>query len=77
MQCVFMETHTPRAGAHKDEPLTDFLRRQSRAVVPMSFDEIERVIRSAGLLQLTKAQCHTAPGETGQSVSQWRSYREI
>src|SRR5262249_47465713 len=41
-----MTTHTPRAGSHKYEPLTEFLCRQSRAVVPMSFDEIERVIRS-------------------------------
>lgn len=31
-------------GSHKYEPLTEFLRRQSRAVVRMSFDEIERVI---------------------------------
>jgi hypothetical protein len=39
-----METHTRHAGAHKYEPLTEFLRRQSRPVVRMSFDEIERVI---------------------------------
>ena len=39
-----MATHTTHAGTHKYEPLTNFLRRQSRAVVRMSFDEIERVI---------------------------------
>ena len=40
-----METHTTHtAGSHKYKPLTEFLRRQSRAVVRMSFDEIERVI---------------------------------
>ena len=41
-----MTTHTTNAGSHKYEPLTEFLRRQSHAVVRMSFDEIERVIRS-------------------------------
>jgi hypothetical protein len=41
-----MATHITHTGSHKYEPLTEFLRRQSRAVVPMSFDEIERVIRS-------------------------------
>lgn len=39
-----MATHTTHTGAHKYEPLTEFLRRQSSAVVRMSFDEIERVI---------------------------------
>src|ERR1700752_847802 len=40
-----METHTTHTTwSHKYEPLTEFLRRQSRAVVRMSFDEIERVI---------------------------------
>ena len=39
-----MTTHTTHTGSHKYEPLTEFLRRQSRAVVRMSFDEIERVI---------------------------------
>src|SRR2546427_10126820 len=40
-----MATHnTHPMGSHKYEPLTEFLRRQSRAVVRMSFDEIERVI---------------------------------
>ena len=40
-----METHTTHTtGPHKYQPLTEFLRRQSGAVVRMSFDEIERVI---------------------------------
>jgi hypothetical protein len=40
-----METHTKQAtGSPKYAPLTQFLRRQSRPVVRMSFDEIERVI---------------------------------
>ena len=39
-----MHTHTARTASRKYEPLTEFLRRQSRAVVRMSFDEIERVI---------------------------------
>ena len=39
-----MKTHTTHTPSHKYEPLTEFLRRQSRAVVRMSFDEIERVI---------------------------------
>lgn len=41
-----MTTHTIHTGAYKYEPLTEFLRHQSRAVVRMSFDEIERVIRA-------------------------------
>jgi len=39
-----MPTHTEHSVSRKYEPLTEFLRRQSRAVVRMSFDEIERVI---------------------------------
>ena len=39
-----METHTRETVSHKYEPLTEFLRRQSRVVVRMSFAEIERVI---------------------------------
>jgi hypothetical protein len=39
-----MVTHTTHTGSRKYEPLTEFLRRQSRALVRMSFDEIERVI---------------------------------
>ena len=39
-----MTTHTTHTLAGKYEPLTEFLRRQSDAVVRMSFDEIERVI---------------------------------
>src|SRR5688572_23920589 len=39
-----MRTHTAPSGSHKYQPLTEFLRRQSGAVVRMSFDEIERVI---------------------------------
>jgi hypothetical protein len=39
-----MVTHTKHTWSHKYEPLTEFLRRQSRALVRMSFDEIERVI---------------------------------
>jgi hypothetical protein len=38
-----MATHTV---ASKYRPLTEFLRRQSRAVVRMSFDDIERTIRA-------------------------------
>jgi hypothetical protein len=41
-----MVTHIIHTGSHKYEPLTEFLRRQSRTIVPMSFEEIERVIRS-------------------------------
>jgi hypothetical protein len=41
--CVVEITHT-HTRSHKYEPLTAFLRRQSRALVRMSFDEIERVI---------------------------------
>lgn len=41
---MLVTTHTQHTVAHKYEPLTEFLRRQSRAVVRMSFDEIERVI---------------------------------
>ena len=40
---MFTATHT-RTGSRKYEPLTEFLRRQSHAVVRMSFAEIERVI---------------------------------
>lgn len=40
---MFVKTHTA-TGSRKYEPLTEFLRRQSGAVVRMSFDEIERVI---------------------------------
>jgi hypothetical protein len=39
-----METHTTHTRVSKYEPLTQFLRRQSRAIVRMSFDEIERVL---------------------------------
>ncbi len=39
-----MPTHMTHTGVYKYEPFTEFLRRQSRAVVRMSFDEIERVI---------------------------------
>ena len=39
-----MATHTKHTWSHKYGPLTEFLRRQSRALVRMSFDEIERVI---------------------------------
>ena len=39
-----MATHTTHTGSHKYEPLTEFLRRQSGAVVRMSFAEIEREI---------------------------------
>src|SRR5213594_3770057 len=40
-----MATNTTQTtGSNKYEQLTEFLRRQSRAVVRMSFDEIERVI---------------------------------
>jgi hypothetical protein len=39
-----MKTHTTHTGGSKYQPLTDFLRRQPRTVVRMSFDEIERVI---------------------------------
>jgi hypothetical protein len=39
-----METHTIHTPSNKYEPLTEFLRRRSEAVVRMSFDEIERVI---------------------------------
>jgi hypothetical protein len=39
-----MGTHTTHTSSPKYQPLTEFLRRQSRAVVLMSFDEIERVI---------------------------------
>ncbi len=39
-----MVTHTQHSISRKYEPLTDYLRRQSDAVVRMSFDEIERVI---------------------------------
>ena len=39
-----METHTTHTRSRKYQPLTEFLRRQPRAVVRMSFDEIERVI---------------------------------
>jgi hypothetical protein len=39
-----MKTHITHTASHKYEPLTEFLRRQSGAVVRMSFDEIERVI---------------------------------
>lgn len=41
---MFMATHTKHTVGHKYGPLTEFLRRQSRAVVQMSFDQIERVI---------------------------------
>jgi hypothetical protein len=41
-----METHTTHTVSRKYEPLTEFLRRQTRAVVRMSFDEIERVIEA-------------------------------
>jgi hypothetical protein len=42
---VFVVTHTKhQSSRHKYQPLTEFLRRQSRDVVRMSFDEIERVI---------------------------------
>ena len=41
---MFMETHTTRVASRKYQPLTEFLRRQSQAVVRMSFEEIERVI---------------------------------
>ena len=37
-----MKTHTK----HKYQPLTEFLLRQSRTVVRLSFDEIERLIRA-------------------------------
>ena len=39
-----MATHTTNVVSRKYEPLTEFLCRQSRDVVRMSFDEIERVI---------------------------------
>ena len=39
-----METHTLHSRSRKYDPLTEFLRRQSGAVVRMSFAEIERVI---------------------------------
>jgi len=39
-----MKTHTIHTVSHKYAPLAEFLRHQSRAVVRMSFDEIERVI---------------------------------
>ena len=39
-----MKTNTTHTLSGKYEPLTEFLRRQSDAVVRMSFDEIERVI---------------------------------
>ena len=41
-----MQTHTQHKMSRKYGPLTEFLRRQSRTVVRMSFDEIERVIGS-------------------------------
>ena len=39
-----METHIAHTVSRKYEPLAEFLRRQSSAVVLLSFDEIERVI---------------------------------
>ena len=42
---MFVTTHTLQsAGSQKYRPLTEFLRRQARAVVRLTFDEIERVI---------------------------------
>ena len=41
-----MNTHTNHTGRRKYQPLTEFLRRQSRDVVRMSFAEIERVIET-------------------------------
>jgi hypothetical protein len=41
-----MATHTKGVGFSKYAPLTEFLRRQRRPVVRMSFGEIERVIGS-------------------------------
>jgi hypothetical protein len=41
-----VQTHTQHKMSRKYGPLTEFLRRQSRPVVRMSFDEIERVIGS-------------------------------
>ena len=39
-----MPTHTASSQGRKYAPLTEFLRRQTRAVVQMSFTEIEQVI---------------------------------
>jgi hypothetical protein len=39
-----MDTHQAHRKTHKYAPLREFLRRQSGAVVRMSFNEIERVI---------------------------------
>lgn len=41
---MFVVTHTLPQPPHKYAPLTEFLRRQSRGIVRMSFDEIERVL---------------------------------
>jgi hypothetical protein len=39
-----VKTHTTHTTSRKYEPLTEFLRRHSDAIVRISFDEIERVI---------------------------------
>ena len=43
---MYAGTHITHTASRKYEPLTEFLRRQSRAVVRLAFDEIERVIEA-------------------------------